>query len=102
MTAAEFQVMTAVTAAEATNALTNREKHLVGLAVTVTRGCQACTGRRIQQKKRGRSSFLTRLVKDILKPCLARQASVDADRSNLQPEDPPLQGRPLLGGRGRG
>jgi len=29
------------------NDLSSREKHLVGLAVTLTRGCQDCTSRRI-------------------------------------------------------
>jgi alkylhydroperoxidase/carboxymuconolactone decarboxylase family protein YurZ len=48
MDASEFRVGAVTAATEATAALTDREKHLVGLAVTVTRGCQACTGRRIQ------------------------------------------------------
>ena len=48
MEATEFRIGAALAATEATAALTDREKHLVGLAVTVTRGCQACSGRRIQ------------------------------------------------------
>jgi alkylhydroperoxidase/carboxymuconolactone decarboxylase family protein YurZ len=32
-----------------TRALTEREKHLVGLAVTMTRGCQVCTRNRIEK-----------------------------------------------------
>ena len=31
------------------NDLSRREKHLVGLAVTLTRGCQDCTSRRISE-----------------------------------------------------
>lgn len=31
------------------NDLSPREKHLVGLAVTMTRGCQDCTSRRISE-----------------------------------------------------
>jgi AhpD family alkylhydroperoxidase len=31
--------------------LSDREKHLVGLAVTVTRGCQVCTRNRIQKAR---------------------------------------------------
>ncbi len=31
------------------NDLSAREKHLVGLAVTLTRGCQDCTSRRISE-----------------------------------------------------
>ncbi len=48
MEASEFRVGAALAAVESTTALTDREKHLVGLAVTATRGCQTCTGRRIQ------------------------------------------------------
>jgi alkylhydroperoxidase/carboxymuconolactone decarboxylase family protein YurZ len=48
MEATEFRVGAALAATEATAALTDREKHLVGLAVTVTRGCQACSGRRVE------------------------------------------------------
>ena len=32
-----------------TTLLTDREKHLVGLAVTLTRGCQVCTRNRIEK-----------------------------------------------------
>jgi AhpD family alkylhydroperoxidase len=31
--------------------LTDREKHLVGLAVTMTRGCQVCTRGRIEKAR---------------------------------------------------
>jgi alkylhydroperoxidase/carboxymuconolactone decarboxylase family protein YurZ len=48
MTAADFRAGAALAACEATDALSDREKHLIGLAVTLTRGCQACTGRRLQ------------------------------------------------------
>jgi alkylhydroperoxidase/carboxymuconolactone decarboxylase family protein YurZ len=48
MDVSEFRAGAGLAVAEATPELTGREKHLVGLAVTVTRGCQACTGRRIQ------------------------------------------------------
>jgi alkylhydroperoxidase/carboxymuconolactone decarboxylase family protein YurZ len=34
-----------------TNLLSDREKHLVGLAVTVTRGCQVCTRNRIEKAR---------------------------------------------------
>jgi AhpD family alkylhydroperoxidase len=34
-----------------TSLLTDREKHLVGLAVTMTRGCQVCTGGRIEKAR---------------------------------------------------
>ena len=34
-----------------TRLLTEREKHLVGLAVTMTRGCQVCTRGRIEKAR---------------------------------------------------
>lgn len=37
--------------AHGTPLLTEREKHLVGLAVTMTRGCQVCTRGRIEKAR---------------------------------------------------
>jgi len=34
-----------------TSRLSEREKHLVGLAVTMTRGCQVCTQNRIEKAR---------------------------------------------------
>ena len=34
-----------------TSLLSDREKHLVGLAVTMTRGCQVCTRNRIEKAR---------------------------------------------------
>jgi alkylhydroperoxidase/carboxymuconolactone decarboxylase family protein YurZ len=34
-----------------TSLLTEREKHLLGLAVTMTRGCQVCTRNRIEKAR---------------------------------------------------
>ena len=34
-----------------TGLLTDREKHLIGLAVTMTRGCQVCTRGRIEKAR---------------------------------------------------
>jgi AhpD family alkylhydroperoxidase len=34
-----------------TSLLTDREKHLIGLAVTLTRGCQVCTRSRIEKAR---------------------------------------------------
>jgi alkylhydroperoxidase/carboxymuconolactone decarboxylase family protein YurZ len=48
MDASEFKVKEALDSTGATDSLTDREKHLVGLAVTATRGCIACTGGRIE------------------------------------------------------
>jgi alkylhydroperoxidase/carboxymuconolactone decarboxylase family protein YurZ len=37
--------------AHQTALLTDREKHLIGLAVTMTRGCQGCTRGRIEKAR---------------------------------------------------
>jgi alkylhydroperoxidase/carboxymuconolactone decarboxylase family protein YurZ len=37
--------------AHATTLLSEREKHLIGLAVTMTRGCQVCTRNRIEKAR---------------------------------------------------
>ena len=34
-----------------TSLLTDREKHLIGMAVTMTRGCQVCTRGRIEKSR---------------------------------------------------
>lgn len=47
MQASEFVTAKALSETAQSEHLTQREKHLIGLAVTTTRGCQACTGRRI-------------------------------------------------------
>jgi AhpD family alkylhydroperoxidase len=35
----------------ATDLLSEREKHLIGLAVTMTRGCQVCTRNRVEKAR---------------------------------------------------
>ena len=49
MDSSQFKVKKALEETFQTAALTEREKHLVGLAVTATRGCIACTGGRIEK-----------------------------------------------------
>lgn len=49
MDASEFASATALSETAASTDLTEREKHLIGLAVTTTRGCIACTGGRIEK-----------------------------------------------------
>jgi alkylhydroperoxidase/carboxymuconolactone decarboxylase family protein YurZ len=44
-------VMAYVRGTHETRLLTEREKHLVGLAVTMTRGCQVCTRGRIEKAR---------------------------------------------------
>ena len=47
----ETQVVAYVRQAHSTALLSEREKHLVGLAVTMTRGCQVCTRNRIEKAR---------------------------------------------------
>ena len=49
MDASEFVISKTLDATGSVNSLTEREKHLIGLAVTLTRGCVACTGGRIEK-----------------------------------------------------
>lgn len=49
MDASEFKVSESLTATGATEALTDREKHLIGLGVVLTRGCQFCSGGRMEK-----------------------------------------------------
>lgn len=49
MDASEFVISKTLDATGSVNSLTDREKHLIGLAVTLTRGCIACTGGRIEK-----------------------------------------------------
>ncbi|TWU62608.1 Carboxymuconolactone decarboxylase family protein [Crateriforma conspicua] len=49
MEASEFKVVDALDTTGQSSALTDREKHLVGLTVTVTRGCAPCSGGRIEK-----------------------------------------------------
>jgi alkylhydroperoxidase/carboxymuconolactone decarboxylase family protein YurZ len=44
-------VVSYIRQAHGTNLLTEREKHLAGLAVTMTRGCQVCTRNRIEKAR---------------------------------------------------
>ena len=45
----QLHVIQAMEKAGATEHLTDREKHLIGLAVTITRGCIYCTGGRSEK-----------------------------------------------------
>ena len=49
MDASEFVISKTLDATGSVNSLTDREKHLIGLAVTLTRGCIVCTGGRIEK-----------------------------------------------------
>jgi alkylhydroperoxidase/carboxymuconolactone decarboxylase family protein YurZ len=58
--------------AHQTSLLTDREKHLIGLAVTMTRGCQVCTRGRIE-KARGAG-----IGDDVLNALIDAVATVNA------------------------
>jgi AhpD family alkylhydroperoxidase len=47
----ETQVVAYVRQAHSTTLLSEREKHLIGLAVTMTRGCLVCTRGRIEKAR---------------------------------------------------
>src|SRR5262245_14115479 len=47
----DAQIVGYLRQAHNTTLLTEREKHLVGLAVTMTRGCQVCTRNRIEKAR---------------------------------------------------
>ena len=49
MNTQELHVVQALEKANATEHLTDSEKHLIGLAVTITRGCTYCTGGRTKK-----------------------------------------------------
>lgn len=70
-----------------TQELTEREKHLIGLGVTMTRGCVACTTRRIQDARDfGLSDValneLTRVVAAVNAGVAARTAAQAFDNSD--------------------
>ncbi len=52
--------------------LTDREKHLIGLAVTMTRGCQVCTQGRIERAR------ATGMGDDVLNALIDSVAAVNA------------------------
>jgi AhpD family alkylhydroperoxidase len=49
MDPSEFKVSESLSATGSSAELTDREKHLIGLAVVLTRGCQFCTGGRMEK-----------------------------------------------------
>ena len=49
MKAEEFKTRDLLVETGKSTHLTDREKHLIGMAVTATRGCIACTGGRIRK-----------------------------------------------------
>lgn len=72
MDATEFQVAEALKAAGDSPDLSDREKHLIGLAVTLTRGCHFCTSRRMDEALKSGISY------DSLRATVDLSAAVNA------------------------
>lgn len=72
MDASEFKVSSALKATGETPDLSDREKHLIGLAVTLTRGCHVCTSRRMDEAIKSGISY------DSLKATVDLSAAVNA------------------------
>ena len=68
----DTQVVGYIRQAHGTTLLSEREKHLVGLAVTMTRGCQVCTRNRIEKARS------IGLGDDVLNALVSVVASVNA------------------------
>ncbi len=49
MEASEFKTAESLSATGNSTELTDREKHLIGLAVVLTRGCEHCAGSRMEK-----------------------------------------------------
>ncbi len=72
MDASDFKVSEALKATGETPDLSEREKHLIGLAVVLTRGCQHCTGRRMEEAAKSGISY------DTLRATVDLSAAVNA------------------------
>lgn len=59
MESAEFATQKMLQVTSQSEHLTDREKHLIGLAVTTTRGCVACTGNRLRRALEAGVSYET-------------------------------------------
>lgn len=59
MDASEFKTSAALKATGDSPDLSDREKHLIGLAVTLTRGCHQCTSRRMDEAIKSGISYGT-------------------------------------------
>ncbi len=88
MDASEFKVSSTLKSTGESPDLSDREKHLIGLAVTLTRGCQDCSGRRMEEAiKIGISYDTIRATVDLAAAVNAgvvlRTAISSADRAKL-------------------
>jgi alkylhydroperoxidase/carboxymuconolactone decarboxylase family protein YurZ len=72
-------VLEYLTRTHKTSLITDREKHLIGLAVTITRGCQVCTQGRIEKARAaGMDDNLLNALVDIVSSINAGVAAATA------------------------
>ena len=72
MDASEFKTSAALEETGDSPDLSDREKHLIGLAVTLTRGCQQCSSRRMDE------AIKSGITYDTLKATADLSAAVNA------------------------
>jgi len=73
------QVLEYLARTHKTALLTDREKHLIGLAVTMTRGCQVCTRGRIEKARAaGMDDSLLNALVDVVSAINAGVAAATA------------------------
>src|SRR5271165_2053775 len=72
-----------------TSLITDREKHLIGLAVTITRGCQLCTRGRIEKaRSAGIGDDVLNALVAVVSAANAGVASATARESFRQADSP--------------
>jgi alkylhydroperoxidase/carboxymuconolactone decarboxylase family protein YurZ len=88
----------------ASSLLTDRERHLVGLAVTLTRGCQVCTRNRIEKaRSAGLGDDVVNAVVDVVAAVNAGVAAATAREGfRLADESPAGACGPLCSPDGSG
>ena len=95
-------VLEYLTQTHKTGLLTDREKHLLGLAVTLTRGCQVCTRGRIEKARTaGLDDALLNALVDLVSSvnagvaaATAREAFRMADAASSEACDTPCSSEP--------
>ena len=72
--------------------LTDREKHLIGLAVTITRGCQVCTRGRLEKARAaGLDDALLNALVDLVSSVNAGVAAATAREAFRMADTPPAE-----------
>ena len=85
-------VLDYLTRTHKTSLLTDREKHLIGLAVTITRGCQVCTRGRIEKARAaGMDDSLLNALVDIVSSSTPGSLRPRRGRPSAWPTPPRLK-----------